>query len=378
MSATRNRADELLEMWSGATSRQVPLFLERSTRRRSIRTRQWAMITVVVVAVALLGFLALAGGSSIPPSPPATPSASSPSRDLQPGPVSLRGASFPSTVDGLTVQTVSQLLAARAAGKAKGGPYALRGYWTDRNVPHSCAPPHDGQPGELEINCDDGEWGITELDEPIRDLVIQRQANQTQIGGPPATGPHLTPWVPSIHEMTPLFALPRVNDQFWPPVPIVVTGHFDDPQAAQCRTQARQLCLDRFGLDHIVTFDPASVPAPTPSPSPTPFPVESPPAALFADRACYDGVPKKLSGWVPFDSLNIQVSGPGYVYAMVTRDVIAIGEWWDNPSYPGHKTRWWGQGVCYAVDEGSMGFGAVTGTTYLEVDDGRHVVGRAP
>ena len=285
---------------------------------------------------------------------------------------------FPTTVDGLTVQSVSQLLAARAAGRANGGPYALRGYWTNRTNAHSCPAPLGGQTGELELYCREGEWGITELNEEIQHLDIQQRANQTSVRATPATGPHLTPWVPSTADSQRLFELPIVNGQFWPPVPITVIGHFDDLKAADCRSDARQRCLDRFVIDRIVQFDPDAVPAPTPSPTPTPFPVADPPPALFTDRECYEGVPKKSKGWVLFNDLNIQVDGPGYVYAMVTRDVIPIGDWWDNPNYPGHRTRWWGRGVCYAVEKGSMGFGAVTGTTYLEVDDGRHVVGQAP
>ena len=377
MGAPWDRADELLEVWSATTSRPVPAFAPPVPRPRAIRHPGWVLMVVVATALTLVGLLALAGGPSIPPSPSADPLGSGPPASFSPVPSPSVAATFPTTVDGLTVQSVSELLAARASGDAKGGPFALRGYWTNRNFMHSCNAPV-GQPGELELRCSDGEWGITERDEPILDLVIKRQANETQIGGAPAAGPHLTPWVPSTPEMTPLFSLPFVNDQFWPPVPIVVTGHFDDPKARECRKEARQLCQDRFVLDHIVTFDPESVPAPTPTPSPTPFPVGSPPPALFSDDACYQGVPKDFRGWIPFADLKIQMSGPGYVYAMVTRDVIPIGEWWENPGYPGHKTRWWGQGVCFALNETSMGFGAVTGTTYLEVDDGRHIAGRAP
>jgi len=76
--------------------------------------------------------------------------------------------------------------------------------------------------------------------------------------------------------------------------------------------------------------------------------------------------------------LHIQVDGPGYIYAMVTRDVIPIGGWFESPVYPGHKTRWWGQGVCFAIDSGEMEFGSVTGTGFLEIDDGRHIPGEGP
>lgn len=344
-------------------------------RRRDLRP--W--LVLIPAAALLFGVVALTGGSPTPPSPPVAPSASMTLATSRPSlPPASSVATFPTTVDGLTVQSVSQLLAARAAGQAKGGPYALRGYWTNRTTMHTCAAPSNGSPGELEIYCRDGEWGITERDEEILHVDIQQRANETSVRSTPASGPHLTPSVPSNADTQRLFELPFVNGQFWPPVAITVIGHFDDPKAADCRAEARQLCLDRFVVDRIVQFDPDSVPAPVPSPTQTPFPVADPPPALFSDRECYDGVAKKSRGWVLFNDLDIQVEGPGYVYAMVTRDVIPIGDWWDNPSYPGHRTRWWGRGVCYAVEEGSTGYGSVKGTTYLEVDDGRHIVGPAP
>lgn len=344
-------------------------------RRR--RARLW--VALVPLAAVLLGIIALMGGSSLLPSPTTSPAVSTASTS-SPSVPPQAAATIPAMVDGLTVQSVSELLAARAAGDALGGPYALRGYWTDRTYPHSCAAPlsDDGQPGELELYCADGEWGITERNEAIKDLTIRRQANTTTIGGPPAAGPHLTPWVPSSAEMQQLFALNYVKGQFWPPVPIVVVGHFDDPRAADCRKSARQLCLDRFVIDRVVMYEPDSVPAPTPSPSPTPFPVADPPPALFTTAACYGGVPKSFTGWKRFSDLDIGIDGPGYVFAMVTRDVIPLGDWWQNPSYPDHKTRWWGQAVCYAVDAGGVGFGSVTGTSFLEIDDGRHIAGQAP
>jgi hypothetical protein len=283
----------------------------------------------------------------------------------------------PATVDGLPIQTVSDLLSARANGTARGGPSALRGYWTVRVVMHSCQAPRH-QTGDLELYCSDGEWGITELDEEIQHLDIQRQANETSIRGTPPAGPHLTPWVPNEVDATRLFRLPFVNGQFWPPVPIVVVGHFDDPKALECVAEVRQTCLDRFVIDRIVSFDPDALPSPAPSPSPTPFPIADPPAALFNDAQCYGGAPKSFSGWKVFEDLDIGLEGPGYVYAMVTRDVIPIGDWFDGGDVPGHKTRAWGRGVCYATNDTSIGYAAVAGSTFTEVDDGRHIEDAAP
>jgi hypothetical protein len=127
-----------------------------------------------------------------------------------------------------------------------------------------------------------------------------------------------------------------------------------------------------------VTFDPNSVPAPTPTPTLPPVAAADLPPALFANKDCYQGVAKSFVGWTTTPTLNIPVEREGYVYAMVTRDVILIGDWYDNANYPGHKTRYWGRGVCLTQDAGSIEFEQVIGTTFVEVDDGRHIVGPGP
>lgn len=339
---------------------------EPSTSGRRLQSRLWLLLPATAI---LAGVIAFTGGSSQPlPGPTPSPVAiASPSV-----------ASLPASVDGLDVQTVSELIANRAAGRARGGPYALSGYWTNRNFGHSCAAPR-GQPGDLELYCSDGEWGITERDEEI--LNVNFQSGRAI----PAAGPHLTPWVPSRADQERLFGWIEIGPsaspvplQAWRPVPIVVVGHFDDPAAAACRPEALQICRDRFVIDRIVAFDPKSVPAPTPSPTPTPFPFSNPPPDLFPNRECYDGVPKSFTGWTTTNKLNIQFDRQGYVYAMVTRDVIPIGDWYDNPNYPGHKSRWWARGVCLSQEAGIMEFGSVNGTSFLELDDGRRIPGQAP
>jgi len=333
----------------------------------------WLWVFLIAVAALLVVVIAVGGGSSAPLPPLSsdwTLTAVSPSTTVAP---------VQTTVDRLAVQTVSELLASRAAGEARGGPFALRGYWTTRYSLHSCVPPGGGQPGDLEIWCHDGEWGITERDEPIR---FVDQTGRVK----PAEGPHLTPWIASTDARERLGTLPRPN---WTPVPIVVVGHFDDALAADCRPEARQECLDRFVIDRIDMFDPSSVPAPTPSPTPTSFPISYPPPPLLTEELCYPGVAKSLMGWTTIADLDIPLdrfrSRQGqYVYAMVTRDVVPLGDpsgedqWYDNPDYPGHKTRWWGRGVCLTAEAGIQEGSAVIGTTFLEVDDGRHIVAPYP
>lgn len=157
------------------------------------------------------------------------------------------GAASPGTVDGVPVQSVAEVLAARAAGSLGSEKVVLTGFWTDRTIAHSCGMPEEPF-GELEISCHDGEFGITEREEPI--LRAERDGSFVA-----AEGPHLTPWVPEELRGR-LFGLPSVDGKAHPPVSIVVSGHFGDERAAECRSSARQTCLDRFVLDSIVAFNP--------------------------------------------------------------------------------------------------------------------------
>lgn len=258
--------------------------------------------------------------------------------------------------------TVSEVLSARAAGGLKNGTVEVGGYWSDGSIMHSCAAPMGGQPGELEIYCMDGEWGITELDEPI--VVIDQHGRMTR-----SNGPHLTPWVPN-DLAGPLFRLPMINGQRYPPVPIVVRGHFDDSRASQCRLEARKLCQDRLVVDEILSFDPGSVPTPAPTPSPTPFP-SPPPPALFQEKSCAGDVRYSFVGWTTTDALDLPFDRPGHVWAMVTAVPVPLGDW--SEPVNGHRFRWFGQRICIAEEgeEGVIEFGHVHGSTYKQWDDGR-------
>ncbi len=134
--------------------------------------------------------------------------------------------------------SVSQFLAARDAGTIGDAQVLVEGYWTNRGIGHSCAPPL-ANPGELEIYCHDGEYGITELAEPI--LVMTADFVVTE-----ARGPHLTPWF---------------EDRLWrevdtpydaPPIPILVLGHVNDDRAVACQPAAAELCANRLVIDDVL------------------------------------------------------------------------------------------------------------------------------
>jgi hypothetical protein len=228
------------------------------------------------------------------PTPPATAEPPTPS---------------PDRLAGLQVYAVGELLELRSDGQIGGEPVGLRGFWSDRSVMHSCSAP-ESPPGELQIRCHDGEWGITERDEPIGTLTVDSRFL-------PPDGPALTPFVDEALAQR-LFTLPFINGQHYPPVPIVVVGHFDDPRADDCQPDARQLCRDRLVVDEIVEFDPQAVPTPRVTPSPSPFPFDDPPPAPFAAAKCAGDVPYSFVGWGRLSDYGLEIGGDEVVYLVVT------------------------------------------------------------
>jgi hypothetical protein len=274
--------------------------------------------------------------------------------------------------------SVSEALDAHAAGRLPRGRAAVSGWWTNGSIGHSCAAPI-ANPGELELYCHDGEFGITERDEPIFVVDLSSSVVTYQ-----ARGPHLTPFLSEdIAGIQQLFALPYVNGQPYPPVPITVIGHFDDPRAAQCQPDKLQLCLDRLVLEQIVSFEPDAVATPGVTPSPTPFPSPGP-SGLFAADRCAGDVPYAFVGWTTTADLQLQFDRPGHVYAMVTRDVVVLTEdgWADDPNGSGHTFQIWGRRICIAEEssgfDGAVEYGSVPDTTYVLWDDGLKVPGDNP
>lgn len=357
----RRLRDELRRQSLPPAPESTRAYLEHIVDLPARRSRRpWLALVLIPVVVVLVGVAALIAGSSTPvPVPHPSPSATAPSEPA-----------LPATVDGLPVLTVSEVLAQRAAGELKGGPVALRGYWSDLNIVFMCAPPL-GNLGVLEMYCPEGQFAISERDEPY---LVLTQGNREIF----ASGPHLTPWMPPDPAFVPLFSLPTINGQQYPPVPIVVVGHFDDPRAAQCRPEARQLCRDRLVLDRIIVFDPAAEPTPGVTAPPTPFPSPAPPG-LFGPAMCAGDVPYSLVGWTTTEVLQLPYSRPGHVWAMVTANAVPLppGEWAADPSGSGRRFHWYGRLICFAEEfqPGVMGFGWVPGSTYQLWEDGRKTSG---
>ena len=266
-------------------------------------------VTAVIVGIGLVALASMAGLGGSPE--PSDGLVSPPSTTL-PSPT---GPPPPSA--GLTIHSVSELLDLRSDGRIGGERVALRGFWSDRRQDYylSCIDP-DSHPGELEVPCRDGTFGITERDEPIGTMNVTVYGETLER----TNGPALTPFVEEALER--LFDLPNINGQPYPPVPIVVVGHFDDPRAADCRPEFRQRCRDRLVLDEIVEFRPEAVPTPGITPSPTPFPFADPPLAPFTKADCFGDIPYSFIGWAPVSDYEIDNGSDDVVFIMVTRDAV--------------------------------------------------------
>jgi hypothetical protein len=322
--------------------------------------RALSTVAAVMVLVGCSAASPSAGGSAgVPARSPSVPVEAAPAQS--PSPTASVAAAARRWI-------VSELLAAREAGDVHGGPIVLAGFWSTPSGPHSCAAPH-GNPGDLEIYCHDGEYGITERNEPVGVLTATFQ-------WVPTDGPMLTPWLPT--DLAYQVELPWINGQPYPPVPIVVAGHLDDPRAAECRPVARKLCEDRFVVDEILEWDPGAVPTPGVSPTPSPFPFDSPPPSPFTAADCQTpaGRPAAFShvGWVAVGELaltNPRTFRRHAVYVAIAEDVVPLGEWFmvegdTRPSRP------MGRLVCIAEENDGtvMSFDSVAGSAFRVYQDG--------
>lgn len=336
---------------------------------RKARARPLALLMVASV-IAGSGILVASGAMDPEPTdehPAPSPSAAALETPTSP-PTPHATSSLPAELDGLHVYTVSELQSARAAGNLAGGPIALRGYWSYLGIPHSCAVP-DSSPGELEIYCRDGEYGITERNEPA--AVLTKDYRLV-----PAAGPMLTPWIPNEDWVTPLLSLMPVNGQPFPPVPIVVVGHLDDERAADCRPEQQQLCRDRFVIDRLVAFEPGAVPTPAVTLPPSPFPFASPPPLSLDPALCADVVGTSefsFVGWMAGDELAPQLAsgitfGGETLAVAITRDAVKLA----SRDEEGRQYDLFGRSVCFAREweQGGAQFDAIKGSLYRLYDDG--------
>jgi hypothetical protein len=182
----------------------------------------------------------------------------------------------------------------------------------------------------------------------------------------PALGPLLQPYVPD--DLANILSIDIPNG----PTPIVVSGHFDDPGAADCVPEAREACMKRFVLEDVLAYDPAAPTLP-PALTGTPFPVDSPPVGLFPATECAGDVPYSFVGWTTADALDSTAHFDGYAWAVVTADVVPVGDWYSDPNARHRFNLPMGRRVCLGFEAfpDSIGYAIVKGTGYRIWDDGR-------
>ena len=298
----------------------------------------------------------------VPSGPPVVPTAApSEAATATPG-TAPSPIGHPQSVEGLHVYSVSELLSERNAGALEGGPIALWGFWSERTFRHSCVPAK--QTGDLELRCADGEWGITEFNEPIGTLTPDNRWS-------PAVGPHLTPFITN-DMANELFHPVVINGQRELPAPIVVVGHLDDERARLCQPAFARLCADRFVLDRIVDYHPELVPAPAVSAPPTPFPFDAPPPPPFDAALCVGPGPYSFVGWISREDLGLDRQDvPATAYVVIAQDVREIGGWIDDPMGSGQRYHVMGRPMCVADEfDNRVGTFWLPGSEYLEWQDG--------
>jgi hypothetical protein len=315
----------------------------RSGRRRLVAVAA----LVVLLALAWIAFIGIVLIGSVPGAPDAETSPR---------------ATAITSVDGLPVRGVGAVLALRRAGGLRDQPVVVGGYWTNRSRPHSCVPP-TGQPGLLEHYCSDGEYGITERNEPILRYVEPARAV-------PATGPSLTPQFDLDAAKGDFLFMSQFGFEL-PPLPIVVRGHFDDPRASDCRPEARQLCLDRLVVDRVVLFDIESAWAATPPLVQATFPDGEARPAPFGPDECPQVTDPGFVGWTVPAAIGLP-DEEGLVWVMVSRDdEVVYGDWTDDPAGSGRRLRMLAKQMCAArASDELVTRGPMPTSMYLEWSDG--------
>lgn len=138
---------------------------------------------------------------------------------------------------GLPVVTVSDALRARDAWWTGDSAIAVAGFWSDGMVGHSCAL-MAGPEGGIDP-CRAGEYGFTERNEPA--MVITPDGEVAS----QAEGPLLQPWLIGQAPGSILYGQGMVGFDR-PPVPVVVIGRYNDPQARTCPPETQDDCRRGF------------------------------------------------------------------------------------------------------------------------------------
>ncbi len=160
---------------------------------------------------------------------------------------------FPKMVGGLTVQTVSQALAAEASGKPPGdGLIAVDGWINPMPLP-ACPAQTPGP--ALEESCTARQLVLTETRQEL--VVFASVVGGTSMTASPPTAPYL--YARELAGSNVDALLPDTADTTQPanfvPLQAVIVGHFHDARAAECSADQRPACESAFVVDQLVWLD---------------------------------------------------------------------------------------------------------------------------
>ncbi len=159
----------------------------------------------------------------------------------------------PPTIEGLSVQSVSQALAEEAAGNPTGDELVAIGGWIDPMPLHSCPASPSFTPALVDSCTSD----LILMTETRQDLVmIGGVDGGTSIGAMPPSAPYVY-----AHELAgvDIGSLVPSGDKTSPdtyrPLQAVMVGHFDDAGVAQCDSDQRAACESAFVVDQLAWLD---------------------------------------------------------------------------------------------------------------------------
>ena len=248
--ASRPWGDErLAEAYSVLVARSAPVDLTDATlaatekARRSGRGRgfawptlRWPRAALAGSAIGLVAVAILVAGLALRSSAASSPAI----------------GGVPKTVDGLTVQTVSQALAAEARGRPQGDGLVAVGGWLDPMPAHSCPVQTPGP--VLEESCTARQVLLTESRQEL--VIIETGSGFTGISANPPASPYLY-----ARELAGAFVeslLPggdNTKPDTYRPLQAVLVGHFHDARAAECGADQRAACESAYVVDRLAWLD---------------------------------------------------------------------------------------------------------------------------
>ena len=198
-------------------------------------TLRWPRAALAGSAIGLVAVAILVAGLALRSTPASSPAI----------------GGLPKTVDGLTVETVSQVLAAEASGSPQGdGLIAVEGWLNPMPLP-GC--PYESPHPALEDSCTSRKLLLTETRQEL--VIIETTSDSTTISANAPAAPYL--YARELAGVS-IDSLPGGDDtkpNTYRPLQAVLVGHFHDARAAECGADQRASCDSAFVADQLAWLD---------------------------------------------------------------------------------------------------------------------------